>query len=175
MAQEIVTWCDRHLNMNEDDEGVRVPGTTRRLTIGKAKPIEYETDLCEPCYKELFGPLLDFISTTGAQPVSGGEKKTPNKEREVHLICPLCKAQGVEYVARRRGAMRTHMETAHDTTLAEVETQLGQTIDGKPLPFECSVCGSRFSHAQARGAHERHRHGIEGQNVHANRAATPTT
>ena len=60
-TQVTMTICDRHHQQGED-----VPATPRRFTIDG---FEASADLCDECYQNQVGPLIDFLrSLSSARP-----------------------------------------------------------------------------------------------------------
>jgi hypothetical protein len=164
MAQEIVTWCDVHMEKDE-----RVPGSTVTIAIDNKKA--RALDLCEQCHKELLGSLLEVLEgariAANANPPVGHDDEGSQPRRsqpQRDMSCPICAEEGQQYHVTKRSTMRDHMRHNHDVVLADFESRLGETLDGLPLPYKCDFpgCGLRFSHPQGMGAHRRYTHGMKG-------------
>lgn len=163
MAQQVVTWCDRHMARDET-----VPGRPVTLSIDGTRPMAI--DLCEPCAKELLEPIESLLADVGRAVELPRAKRGPGRPSmsglpasDVVVACPLC-AEEKRTTTMLRASMRSHMQSEHDTTLAAVEAKRGEALDGTPLPFSCTVCSpaERFGTPQGLGAHQRARHGIVG-------------
>lgn len=151
MAQEIVHWCDVHM-----DRGERVVAATHRVTLDRQQPRELE--LCEDCWGALTGELAQALTAHGrrVKPNDGEDSSTPvgTTARAVKFDCPVpgCESRLL------RESFRQHMRSAHDTTLAKVESKLGHTLDGQPLTDECPTCHLRFASIQAMSVHRERAH-----------------
>lgn len=167
MAQEIVTWCDVHMNRGE-----RVPARPITGSLDGGKP--HVIDLCEACEKEIVEPFRQLLAdgrvlgeqakrTPGGN-TPGGEDFGPADASGREYVCPICADLGVAYSTKRRGRIRDHVRAQHGRNLPELESERGETVDGLPLRFACDApgCGLKFSHAQGLGAHKRHVHHVEG-------------
>lgn len=144
MAREIITFCDNH----DDDDG-RVPGVTCRVDIGDGP---FEADLCEPCRKELIGPLEDLQQSHGRDVAGGDEHKK--------LRCPWCPRS----LSSPR-TLRDHVDTKHPESVSDFVAGLisrrgSPTSDGDG--HKCPECGKACAAPQGLAAHRRRAHGIEG-------------
>lgn len=152
MAQEIVTWCDRHLA-----KGTNVPGTPRRLAADTPLLL---ADLCDPCLAEVAGDLRELLDEHGRKdgdrfaPPKATKRTTTDAVVDGVYPCPVpgCTTQ------LDRSRMRQHLMQRHDMQLSTVENQRGRTLDGAPLKHTCPDCGERFSTPQGVGAHRSYRH-----------------
>lgn len=163
MAQEIVTWCDVHLDRDE-----RVAGSPRQVALmGQSTKV---LDLCEDCAKEILGAVLDALEAYGRSPKAppgagkqGSKKKQQGSQRseaQQGLVCPVpdCEEDRVFF---DRNSVRGHVQHMHDEVLAVLEAEAGQTVEGFPVEYMCEEpgCGAGFATPQGRGAHASHRHG----------------
>lgn len=160
MAQEIVTWCDRHMDRDE-----RVPGTPRFVAVDPKKPVV--SDLCDTCDKEVLQPIRDFIAEFGrpADQASGPINPSNPKRRYVSATPENsinCPEEGCSYFARSKSSFRDHMQTEHNVSLAVYEGKRGITITGEEVKYYCDSCPAGFTTPQGRGAHMSSEHGYTG-------------
>lgn len=151
MAREvtITLWCDRHM---VDD--VKVEGDTHSIAIDTTKtPVE--VDMCKECWEELAGPLLAFLDEQGVTPRPSAKQAskvvhTSKQNRHERLACPECG----EDLAGRPGVQK-HLLDRHGIVLAEWESKVGHTIDGRVLQYQCDWkgCGLKFGSGQGLGLH----------------------
>ncbi len=155
MAQEIVTWCDWHLNT-----GDKFPGAPRTVVLDAGKPMVM--DLCDGCDKELLQPLRDVVKEIGrpadstSRPPLGAEpSKSKNK-----IPCP---EEGCNYLARGRSSFRSHFPDVHHVSLPVWEARNGHSIEGEEIKFFCDFdCEAGFTTPQGKGAHMSFEHGYTG-------------
>jgi hypothetical protein len=135
MATEIVRWCDLHLARD-----TRVDAHPHALGVdGK----EWDLDLCDECYKEHLGPILDVARKSEGQPPAGSRKPRAAKQHRVDdRECLL----GDYSINGTSGALRAHVKVAHGTTL---EGLFGVT---------CPVCGHHTASLSGLGTHGHHLH-----------------
>lgn len=163
MAQEIVTWCDPHL-----DEDERVYGTRRQIALnGQAPKV---LDVCDDCEKEILGPVLTALELYGrspkAPPGSGSKKKRKEQESSQQsraqegMSCPVPDCE-TDQVFHDRSTIRGHVRSIHDEDLPVLEARAGKTVEGLTIKFLCEEpnCEAGFATPQGRGAHMSHRHG----------------
>lgn len=147
MAQQIVTWCDWHMERDE-----RVPGTTRSVAIeGPPKLI----DACDPCWKEHGQPLAEFAAALGRPDSDGPLSSAPmvptrKAMQAIHpqYSCPEC---GLELT---RQGLRSHLKGQHDIVMAVIEGRQGHTFAGEPTTEYCA-CGAGFTTGTGVSAHIR--------------------
>lgn len=157
MAQEIVTWCDVHLERGEREKG------ERRLVALLSRKFKL-VDVCDACMAERFGPAIALLDahgrteTAGPKPVAA---TAPQNQAESNgpLSCPVegC-TDGRMYKAR--SGVREHVHNRHNDDLANVEGRAGVTVDGRNVEFYCEVdgCPAGFATLRGRGAHHRYQH-----------------
>lgn len=153
MAQRIVLVCDQHQAEDQGD----VPGVTWRIGVqvpgGRFQV--YDVDSCAEHAKP-FLDLAQFLSDLG-RPVKGKgttqarDRAGDQGEPEADRTCPTC-----GFVSVNRTAMRTHLRSAHDQSLAEATGGQGQALD-------CPECGRTFDAPQGLAAHRRRTHGVAGK------------
>lgn len=123
MAQEIVTWCDIHL-----DQGNSVKGQTWTFSVSEpgGKPRTFELDACGECggmLSGVFGSIAEH-----ARQIAGSKREAPRAlssggvsasngavpASNGAVTCPLCDATPVSV-----GALETHLRNHHQTSIAE--------------------------------------------------------
>lgn len=159
MARELITWCDRHADRDEN-----VKGLTRRLDIGQGPR---DVDLCDDCHTEITETIAKLLIVHGrAVDVETGYEK---------LHCPFC-TRKLTTPAR----LSKHVDDIHpDQAASFITAMVGARVrrDATPLPeaaeelphvhgpagvHDCDQCDASFPRPQSLGVHKRLKHGVVG-------------
>jgi hypothetical protein len=136
--------CDSDRHRGQHVEGQTLPTVAIQ---GKPRIVE----LCEECKAELYDPLVSLLLAQGREPDAAEEAAKGAGGGK--LQCPKC-----GYTVNTRGAMRDHTKTNHGMSLSAIETELGHSLEGKPLTHKCRFCDQMFTAGQAQSGHERNDH-----------------
>lgn len=155
MAQEIVRWCDNHLIRHDE----KVPGRDRTLTLDG---VDYSADLCDPCDKEIFGPLRECIGDEILRKSGTAARGPINNPKDTSKL--RCPETGCSYSAKSKTSFRTHMPDAHGVSLPVYEGRRGYNIEGEKITHYCDYgdCEGGFTTPQGKGAHMAAEHGYTG-------------
>ena len=133
-AMVTLTWCDIHLELDE-----QVPGQPMPELDG------YQLDLCAICAEPIAAArkLYQDYGSKGARtirPPKGSVQQLAAVE-PTHA-CPVCQKH-----YKNRGSLAAHVRTQHETSL--------QVVEGKPATVPCETCGGMFATQQALQMHQR--------------------
>ena len=139
MVQKIVTLCDVHLNMAENQE--QIDGSTYNITFEGND--SYAIDLCPACYETFAQPFYDLVMMCGRQlPTKRVTKKSQRKaepQAEYTYKCPCC-----DYGSNYLQQFRFHCFRKHEMS-PEMYAEAAGTAGGE---HRCPECGIGFKTPQ---------------------------
>ena len=148
MARELTirNWCDMHLYLSDGQDYVE--GDTYRVdvtVIGEPEsPKPFVVELCPEHGSELAKAVTALVSL-GRPP----EDKKNQSGRKIGPAptdaCPICRKP-----ARNRDALRAHLRTEHDQTMAGAGLEEATHV--------CEECGEGYSSGTGLASHRRARH-----------------
>lgn len=149
MATELIQrrWCDWHLREKDVHESAVEYEVAFSPAAHKSEPMI--VDLCEEC-RDRFGG--DLIALMGTLETKRQKERTPTATLKTPGASFPCPVEGCDVTGSKSG-LKSHVERAHDTTLAEVALKRGVTLEGIVVKFACEECKAGFGKTQGYAQH----------------------